>query len=93
MQIDFNSRAQVPGEVLVSDLDGESVLLNLKTESYFGLDEVGAWMWNVVTGAESIEAAYEAMKDDCDVDPARLRTDLSTLLEQLVAEGLIRIES
>ena len=91
MPIDFTGRAEVPRDVLVSELDGESVILNLKTESYFGLDEVGSWMWDVVTRAVSIEAAYDTMRDDCDVDPLRLRGDLTTLLEQLVAEGLVRI--
>jgi hypothetical protein len=92
MSIDFNSRAEVPGDVLVSELDGESVILNLKTESYFGLDEVGAWMWSVVSGADSIEAGFQTLKGGCDVDPARLRMDLTCLLEQLLAEGLVRID-
>ena len=91
MAINFSDRVEVPGDVLVSELDGESVILNLKTESYFGLDEVGAMMWSVVTRADSIEAAYETLKGEWNIDPALLRNDLSTLLEQLASEGLVRI--
>ena len=93
MAINFNSRIEVPDDVLVSELDGESVLLNLKTESYFGLDEVGARMWNVFTAADSIEAAYTTLKDQWDVEPDVLRKDLTGLLEQLAAEGLVRFNS
>jgi len=93
VEINFNSRVEVPGDVLVSELDGESVILNLKTESYFGLDEVGARMWSVFTSAGSIEAAYETLKDQWDVEPDLLRKDLTRLLEQLAAEGLVRFDS
>jgi hypothetical protein len=93
MSINFSSRVEVPGDVLVSELDGESVLLNLKTESYFGLDEVGASMWSAVTRAESIEAAYETLRGEWNVDPALLRRDLAALIEQLASEGLVRIQS
>ena len=93
MAINFSCRVEVPGDVLVSELDGESVILNLKTESYFGLDEVGAMMWSVVTRADSIEAAYDTLKCEWNVDPALLRNDLSTLLEQLASEGLVRIHT
>ena len=91
--INFNSRVEVPDDVLVSELDGESVILNLKTESYFGLDDVGAWMWSVFTSADSIEAAYKTLKDQWDVEPDLLRKDLTSLLEQLAAEGLVRFNS
>jgi hypothetical protein len=93
VSINFNSRVEVPGDVLVSELDGESVILNLKTESYFGLDEVGAWMWSVFTSSDSIEAAYKTLKGQWDVEPDVLRSDLTTLLEKLAAEGLVRIDS
>ena len=93
MSINFNSRVEVPEDVLVSELDGESVILNLKTESYFGLDAVGVGMWRAFTSANSIEAAYTTLKDQWDVEPDLLRKDLAGLLEQLAAEGLVRFNS
>jgi hypothetical protein len=93
MSINFNSRVEVPADVLVSELDGESVILNPKTESYVGLDEVGATMWSVVIHAESIEAAYEKLKGEWNVEPVLLRHDLASLLERLVTEGLLSIHS
>jgi Coenzyme PQQ synthesis protein D (PqqD) len=90
--IPFNSRVQVPADVLVSQLEGESVILNLKTESYFGLDDVGARMWTVVTASRSIQAGYVRLTEEYSVDPERLREDLATLLEQLVEQGLLQIQ-
>ena len=50
-------RVTVPSDVVVKIIDGETVLLDLKSECYFGLDEVATRMWQVVTSSDSIEAA------------------------------------
>src|SRR5213080_533291 len=56
--ISFAERAIVPSNVLIRFLDQESVLLNLNTERYFGLDSVGTRMWQLVTSGPTIEVAY-----------------------------------
>ena len=53
-------------------IGGESVLLSLKSERYFGLDAVGTKMWTVLTTAPSIEAAQQTLIQEYDVDPQRL---------------------
>ncbi len=65
------------------------MLLNLEKERYFGLDPVGTTMWEVLTKANSVEAAYEVLLSTYDVEPQRLRQDLEGLIEKLVANGLL----
>jgi len=55
----FKDRAAAPAHVPVRFLDQESVLLNLETERYFGLDETGTRMWQLLTTSPSINAAYQ----------------------------------
>ena len=55
--VSFADRASVPSQVLVRFLEGESVLLNLETERYFGLDCTGTRMWKAVTVAPDIKTA------------------------------------
>ena len=86
----FDSRVRIPDDVLVSELDGESVLLNLRSESYFGLDEMGTRVWELLK-SESIQRVYEALLADYDVDPEILRVDLSELLDNLVQQGLVEV--
>ena len=87
----FSMRVSVPTDVLVRELDCESVLLNLESESYFGLDEVGTRMWSALKTTGSIEAAYEAVLAEYDVDPERLRHDLMELIGKLVEHGLVEV--
>jgi len=85
------SRIQVPPDVLVSDIGGESVFLNLKTESYFGLDDVGTRMWKQLTENETVESAYQALLIEYDIDEAQLSNDLDALVQKLVDNGLVEV--
>ena len=91
--ISFADRATIPANVLIRFLDEESVLLNLNTERYFGLDSVGTRMWQLVTSAPTIEAACCQLIDEFDVDPETLRSNLHDLLHHLVDNGLIATQS
>lgn len=93
MGITFEMRVSVPEDVLIRELDGESVILNLKSERYFGLDRVGTRMWEVLSTSETIAAAYHTLLSEYDVVPEQLQTDLYNLLEQLVQHGLINVSN
>lgn len=90
--ISFSSRVRIPDDVLISQLQEESVILNLDSERYFGLDDVGTRMLTVLSTADSIEAAYEQLLGEYEVEPALLRQDLTSLIEKLVEQGLVTIE-
>jgi Coenzyme PQQ synthesis protein D (PqqD) len=84
-------RVIVPSHVLIRVLDKESVLLNIETERYFGLDETGTRMWQLVTAAPKIEVAYQQLLDEYDVEPELLRDNLTDLLGRLVENGLLQV--
>jgi len=89
--LSFLDRAAAPAHVLVRFLDRESVLLNLETERYFGLDETGTRMWQLAIDSPSIDAAYEKLLSEFDVEPELLRSDLLELLNRLVDNGLLQV--
>lgn len=91
MTIPFSVRLSVPPHVLIRQIENESVLLNLQNERYFGLDEVGTRMWTRLIGADSIQAAYEELLGEYEVDNERLRRDLRELISQLVGSGLLEV--
>ena len=90
--IDYHARVLVPEHVLVQELDGEAVLLNLKSETYFGLDEVGMRMWQALTTSPTVQNAYDALLEEYEVLPGTLQHDLDELLGRLVEQGLVVVE-
>ncbi len=89
--VSFTDRAATPAHVLVRFVDRESVLLNLETEEYFGLDETGTRMWQLVTAAPNIDDAYRELLEEFDVEPELLRSNMMELLSRLVDSGLLRV--
>lgn len=89
--VSLMDRVIVPSHVLVRVLDKESVLLNIETERYFGLDETGTRMWQLVTAAPKVEVAYQQLLDEYDVEPELLRENLTDLLGRLVENGLLQV--
>jgi len=89
--VSFTDRVNPPKHVLVRFLDDEAVLLNLETERYFGLDETGTRMWQIVTAAPNVDAAYQELLAEFDVPPDQLRTNLTDLLGRLMENGLLEV--
>jgi Coenzyme PQQ synthesis protein D (PqqD) len=85
------NRAIVPAHVLVRHLDGESVLLNLESERYFGLDGTGTRMLELLTTSPNVGAAYDKLLEEFEVEPMLLRENLIELLDRLVENGLLNL--
>ena len=89
MPVSFSDCVRVAPDVLFRLVSDEGVLVNLNTEMYLGLNPVGARMWNVLIEASSIQAAYELLLKEYDVEPSKLRLDLEEFIGQLHAHQLI----
>jgi len=74
------------------DLAGEAAILNIKNGVYYGLDPVGAQIWKLIQQPRSVDEVREALVGEYEVDPERCEQDLVTLLEKLLAEGLIEVK-
>lgn len=93
MKIAFAMHVSVPEDVLVRELDGESVILNLNNGQYFGLDEVGTRMFQVLSKSRSIESAFKVLLLEYDVSEDLLRRDLHDLVEKMVKHGLVELKT
>jgi hypothetical protein len=93
MPISFSDRVKIPDDVLISNLQVESVILNLDSERYYGLDAVGTRILTLLSNSASIDAAYQCLVEEFDVDREVLRHDLSALIEKLVEQGLVKVSS
>jgi len=93
MDLSLTMQVSVPKNVLVRTFENESLLLNLDTESYYGLDEIGMRIWQALTQTENIQAAYESLLAEYDVDPVTLQRDLEAFIESLVQRGMVELHN
>ena len=81
----------ISNEALSQEVNGETVILDLKSESYFGLDEVGTRIWQLIQEHNNAQAVLETMLNEYDVEPDQLKTDIDELLEKLCDAGLVNL--
>ncbi|OLE22619.1 MAG: thymidylate synthase [Cyanobacteria bacterium 13_1_40CM_2_61_4] len=74
-----------------SDLAGEAVVLSLRTAMYYGLDQVGARIWELVREPTRVADIRDAIASEYDVELERCERDVLDLLRQLATEGLIEV--
>ena len=75
-------------DAVFRELEGESVLLNLETGMYYGLDAVGTRAWQLAAADGSLRAVRDALVDEYDAEPAVIERDLLALADALVGKGL-----
>jgi hypothetical protein len=72
-------------------LGEESAILNLKNSVYYGVNPVGARVWNLLQRPKSVSAIRDTLLQEYEVEPGRCEHDLIDLLEKMRLEGLIEI--
>lgn len=74
-----------------SDLGGEAAILDLEGGVYYGLDEVGARIWEMIQEPRPASEVRDALLEEYDVEPERCERDLLALLERLAEGRLIEV--
>jgi Coenzyme PQQ synthesis protein D (PqqD) len=92
MTISDSSVVVVARDQVSCDLAGEAAILNVKSGVYYGLDPVGARIWNLMQEPRAVVEIQNAITDEYDVEPERCARDLASLLQKLLAEGLIEVK-
>lgn len=91
--MNLTDKVSIPAPVMARQVGEETVILDLASGTYFGLDPVGARIWQLLSEGRALTDVCVAMLDEYDVSGDEIERDLSELLDALVDKGLIRIES
>lgn len=79
-------------EVLLQELSGEAVLLDLASESYFGLNPVGTRIWTLIGEGNGLQAVRDVLCAEYDAEPAKIESDLLALVTALLEAGLVKVD-
>lgn len=82
---------KISDNVLFQNMGDEYVLLNMETESYFGLDEVAARFWQLFSEGSVISSAVDQILSEYEIDRETVEKDLNLLLEKLESNQLLTI--
>ena len=89
--LDTTRRFELVDEVVAADVGEQTVLLNVETGMYFGLDPVGTQIWKGLADGDDETALVARLVEQYQVSPEGLRSDVRAFIDELADEGLIRI--
>jgi len=90
--MNLNKKVTFADTVFAQEVDGEMVLLDMNSENYFGLDEVGTAIWQAIQDKENLKEVFEVLLEQYEVEEDVLKKDLVTFVEKLEESGLIKVE-
>lgn len=90
--MNLNQKVTFAETVFAQEVDGEMVLLDMNSENYFGLDEVGTAIWQAMQEKESLKEVFDILLEQYEVEEDVLKKDLINFVEKLKESGLIKIE-
>jgi hypothetical protein len=91
-EIALEARVRVPEHVLFQEVAGHAALLNMQSELYFGLDDVGTRMWKELAAGPTIETVATRLVAAYDGPPEQIRSDLVDLVRELKKHGLVELD-
>ena len=92
-KLTFPARVKPSEDVVWRNLQGESVLLDLKSGVYFGLDAVGTRMWTLMQDQSDLQVVLQELLAEYDVNEETCAQDLLDLVRAMEEKGLVRTEN
>ncbi|WP_017378578.1 lasso peptide biosynthesis PqqD family chaperone [Paenisporosarcina sp. TG-14] len=83
--------SQSPGNI-VSDMDGEKVMLSVRNGKYYNLGELGGEIWDLIKEPLTSQQLVANLRSKYDVDQTECEEQVIDFLSQLKKDGLITIE-
>ena len=92
MTKELPDEVSISQEVLTQEIGGESVLLDLESEQYFGLNRVGTRIWQLLSEGMQLEDLVQQLLTEFDAPEDKLRSDIKSLMVDLLDSGLIKTD-
>jgi hypothetical protein len=91
--MNLNKSVSLSPDALFQVVSGETVILDLASETYFGLDPVGTRIWELMEEKGCLQPVFDTLLGEYDVDEERLEEDFANLLDSLDEAGLISLKA
>ena len=82
-------KLSIPSHVMARRVGDETVILDLNSGTYFGLDPVGARIWQGLTEGLSLPEVCASVVEEFEVTLETVQTDVQRLVEELMGRGLL----
>jgi hypothetical protein len=89
--MNLTDKPTIPAQVMARQVGDETVILDLGSGTYFGLDPVGARIWQLIGERMTLGEICDTMLDEYDVSREQLERDVLDLADKLLEQKLISL--
>ena len=82
---------EIAEDVLYQPVEDELVLLDLKSQKYYGLDSMGSRMWHLLLEHRSVGAVADRICEEYEADRHQVVRDVESMVRDFCAAGLVKI--
>jgi hypothetical protein len=93
MTLSSHSLIVAASNQLAASIGGDTVILELVAGRYYGVDAVGARIWQLIQEPIAVGDVWRTLVSEYDVDPVRCEADLLGILEEMIAARLVEVRS
>jgi Coenzyme PQQ synthesis protein D (PqqD) len=91
--LSLTSLVKLANDLISAPVDGEVVILSVERGTYYGLDEIGTEIWQRLDSPVRVDVLCEDLAAKYAADRRTIERDVLTLLESLLAEGLVTVSA
>jgi len=91
MKLTGNTLITRSSEIVHTDMDGEVVMMSIEQGEYYGIDQIGSHIWNMLEEESSIEALCSRLCQRYDVDAKQCQQDVIRFLEKMLEHKIIEV--
>lgn len=89
--INENSVVSQGVDLVVADMDGETVMLRIENGKYYGMDAVGSRIWELIEVSRSVSAVVGILTQEYEVERGQCQADVVEFIHYLHNEGLVML--
>jgi hypothetical protein len=87
--MNLSDKISIPEQVMARKVGDETVILDLVSGTYYGLDPLGSRIWQLLGGGLSLSAVCEKLLEEYDVSADVLQGDVLRLVGELRTKSLV----
>lgn len=91
--MNLSDKVTIPAQVMAREVGNETVILDLANGTYYGLDPVGARIWQLISNGDALSSISETLFREFEVTREVLEQDINHLVRELADKGLIALSS
>jgi hypothetical protein len=92
MELSGSTIVTVSKDYVYCNVEDEMVLLGMEDGIYYGLNPVGAFIWEQIKEPKTVDEVRDAILEEYDVEKIQCEKDLMELLRELTEKGLVVVK-